>query len=166
MYSLERENRINQAVNLLLNDFSFISTPQQYQTQDNFYIYNEQTNVYELDAELFIVDKLNELFPNTFKHFKHIRDVINRIQRNAPIKQPDLNLVKYNNGIYDKRQNKLFPHSSRYFTINKLNLNYIEPTQQINADNYAYLNFVDQLRSAAKRKFSSNSDRGNSCIRV
>ena len=143
MYSLERENRINLAVDLLLNDFSFISTPQQYQTQDNFYIYNDKTNVYELNAELFIVDKLSELFHHTFKHFKHIRDVINRIQRNAPVKQPDSNLINYNNGLFDKRVNKLFPHSSRHFTVNKLNLNYIETTQQINADKYAYLNFVD-----------------------
>ena len=143
MISLERENRINLAVDLLLNDFSFISTPQQYQTQDNFYIYNDKTNVYELNAELFIVDKLNELFHHTFKHFKHIRDVINRIQQNAPIKQPDSNLINYNNGLFDKRLNKLIPHSSRYFTINKLNLNYIEPTQQINANKYAYLNYID-----------------------
>lgn len=143
MYSLERENRINLAVDLLLNDFNFISTPQEFNTQDNFFIYNEQTNVYELDAELFIVSKLNELFPNTFKHFKHIRDVITRIQKNAPVKQPDSNLVSYNNGIFDKRQNKLLPHSPKHFTINKLNLNYVEPTKPLNADKYAYLNFVD-----------------------
>jgi phage/plasmid-associated DNA primase len=143
MYSLERENRINLAVDLLLNDYSFISTPQQFNTQDNFYIYNDQTNVYELNAELFIVDKLDELFPNTFKHFKHIKDVITRIQKNAAIRQPDPNLVAYNNGIYDKRQNKLIPHSKKHFTINKLNLNYVEPTKPLNADKYAYLNYVD-----------------------
>ena len=143
MISLERENRINLCVDLLLNDFNFISTPQQFNTQDNFYIYNEKTNVYELNAVLFIVSKLNELFPHTFKHFKHIRDVINRIQRNAPVKQPDSNLINYNNGIFDKQQNKLLSHSPRYFTVNKLNLNYVEPTKPLNANKYAYLNFVD-----------------------
>ena len=143
MISLERENRINLAVDLLLNDFSFISTPQQFNTQDNFYIYNDKTNVYELNGELFIVDKLNELFHHTFKHFKHIRDVITRIQKNAPVKQPDSNLVSYNNGIFDKQRNELIPHSPKHFTINKINLNYVEPTKPINADKYAYLNFVD-----------------------
>ena len=143
MISLERENRINLAVDLLLTDFSFISTPQQYQTQDNYYIYSESSNVYELNAEMFIVSKLNELFPNTFKHFKHIRDVINRIQRNAPVKQPDQNLINYNNGLFDKRVNKLIPHSSRHFTVNKLNLNYVEPTKPLNANKYAYINFID-----------------------
>ena len=143
MISLERENKINLAVDLLLNDYSFISTPQQFNSQDNFYVYNDSSNIYELDAEMFIADKLDELYPNMFNYFSPKRDVINRIQQYSPIKQPDSNLVHYNNGIYNKLQNKLLPHSPKHFTINKLNLNYIEPTLQLNADKYAYLNYID-----------------------
>ena len=143
-YSLERENKINLAVDLLLNDYSFVSTPQQFASQDNFYVYCESSNIYELDAENFIVDKLNELYPpHIYKHYSHIRDIINRIQQYSPIKQPDSNLVSYNNGIYNKLQNKLLPHSPKHFTLNIINLNYIEPTLQLNADKYAYLNYVD-----------------------
>ena len=142
-YSLERENKINLAVDLLLNDFNFISTPQQFNSQDNFYVYNDSSNIYELDAEMFIADKLDELYPNTFNYFSHIRDVINRIQQNAPVKQPDSNLINYNNGIFDKQRNELIPHSQKHFTLNIINLNYIEPTLQLNADKYAYLNYID-----------------------
>ena len=92
---------------------------------------------------MFIVNKLNELYPNAFKHFSHIRDVIDRIQQNAPIKQPDSNLIHYNNCIYGKQQNKLLPYSPKHFTVNKLYLNYVEPTRQLNFDKYAYLNYVD-----------------------
>ena len=142
-YSLERENKINIAVDLLLNNYSFVSTPQQFASQDNFYIYMDSSNIYELNAENFIVDKLNELYPHTFKHYSHIRDIINRIQQNAPIRQPDTNLINYNNGIYDKKQNKLLPHSPKHFTLNIINLNYVEPTKPLNFDKFAYLNFVD-----------------------
>ena len=59
-YSLERENKINLAVDLLLNDFSFVSTTQQFASQDNFYVYNDSSNIYERNSEMFIVEKLDE----------------------------------------------------------------------------------------------------------
>ena len=149
-YSLERENKINLAVDLLLNDFNFVSTPQQFASQDNFYVYKESSNIYELDAEMFIADKLDELYPNTFNYFSHKRDVINRIQQYSQIKQPDSNLVHYNNGIYDKRQNKLLPYSLKHFTVNKINLNYIEQTKP-NFDKYAYLNYIDYGATSGKK---------------
>ena len=142
-YSLERENKINLAVDLLLNDFSFVSTTQQFASQDNFYVYNDSSNIYDLNSEMFIVEKLDAAVSQCPITFSYKRDAINRIQQYSPIKQPDSNLVHYNNGIYDKRQNKLLPHSPKHFTINKLNLNYIEPTLQLNADKYAYLNYID-----------------------
>ena len=149
--SLYRNNAINVAVDLLLNDYHFFSTIEQHKNQDNFYVYDSSTGKYLLDAEVFIFDKLNEIFPNQFKHYSHIRDIINDIQKYSPIIPNDQvdpsHIINYNNGIYDKNQNKLLPHSPNFYTTKQIPTNYIQQEQQSSLVKHAksleLLNYID-----------------------
>jgi phage/plasmid-associated DNA primase len=147
--NLLRLNRINVAADHILNDFRFFSTPDQHQNADNFYYYDTTQGFYILDAEMFILDKLNELFPNTFKHYSHIRDVIDQIQQQSPIISTDQidppNIINYRNGILDKTTNKLIPHSPRFYTTKQIPINYLPETNSLSqqAQRLAMLNFID-----------------------
>jgi phage/plasmid-associated DNA primase len=149
MYNLFKNNRINIAVDHILNDYCFFSTSQQYENADNFYYYDNANGLYVLDAEMFILDKLNEIFPNQFKHFSHIRDVINNIQRFSPI-IPDNqidppHLVNFRNGILDKSLNKLLPHSPRFYTTKQIPQNHLIETDSLSkySKRLALLNAID-----------------------
>jgi phage/plasmid-associated DNA primase len=129
-YNLYKTNRIRTAVDLLLNDYSFFSTITQYQNHDNFYYYDNVQHLYILDAEMFIVNKLNELFsPDTFRHYSHIKAVIDQIQRLSPIIPDDqlnpFHLINYRNGILNKSTNKLLPHSHRFYVTTQIPQNYV-----------------------------------------
>jgi len=145
--SFYRNNRINVAVDLLLNDYHFLSTQEQYQNHDNFYVY-DSTGIYLLDAEIFIVDKLNELFPNSFRHYSHIRNVIDQIQRLSPIIPIDQidtpNISNYTNGLYYHNENKLKPHTYRVYTTKQFPYNYIvESKPLISPSRLEALNYID-----------------------
>jgi phage/plasmid-associated DNA primase len=130
-----RNNRIRIAVDLLLNDFNFFSRQQQFETSDNFYVYDKSNGLYVLDAEMFIVHKLNELFPNCFKHYSHIREVINQVQRLSLIILPDQinpkNITNFKNGLFLHNENKLIPHSPRIYTTKQIPTNYIDNTNSL-----------------------------------
>lgn len=144
-----RNNRIRIAVDLILNDYNFFSTQQQYDNSDNFYVYDEFNGLYVLDSEIFIVDKLNELFPNTFNHYSHIRSVIDQVQRQSPIIPPVLidppAITNYRNGLYLHNENKLIPHSPRIYTTKQLPQNYVIETNSLTqqAQRLSMLNYID-----------------------
>jgi len=133
--NLLRTNKINITVDHILNDYRFFSTPQQYQDQDNFYVYDQSNGLYVLDAEMFIVHKINELFPNCFKHYSHIREVINQVQRLSLIILPDQinpkNITNFKNGLFLHNENKLIPHSPRIYTTKQILTNYIDNTNSL-----------------------------------
>jgi phage/plasmid-associated DNA primase len=147
--NLLRTNKINIAVDHILNDYRFFSTPQQYQEQDNFYVYDESNGVYVLNGEMHIVKMLEQIFGNSFKYYSHIRDVINEVQRLSPIIPNDQidppNIINYRNGILDKSTNKLYPHSPKFYTTKQIPQNYINESSSLTkqAQLLALLNFID-----------------------
>lgn len=151
MYSppnLIRNNKINIATEHLLNDYNFFSTPTQYLNRDNFYVYSN--GLYILDAEMFIANKLTELFTlNTFKHYSHIRDVINQVQRFSPTISEDLinptGITNFLNGLYYHTENKLLPHTPKIYTTKQHPQNYVNETNDNlsqHAKRLEYLNFI------------------------
>lgn len=143
-----RNNRIRIAVDLLLNDYNFFSTQQSYDNSDNFYVYDESNGVYLLDAEMFIVDRLNELFPNSFQHYSHIRSVINQIQHWSPIVPIDQinpkGITNYINGLYFHNENTLKPHNPTIFTTKQFPYNFItESKLLISESRLQALNYID-----------------------
>jgi hypothetical protein len=144
-----RSNRINVATDYLLNDYRFFSTHTQYQNADNFYYYDNSSGLYVLDAEGFIFDKLNEIFPNQFKHYSHIRDVINNIQSQSPIISIDqLNpshITNYRNGLYYHKESKLNPHNPSIITTKQHTQNYVKESNNSlsqQAKRLEYLNYL------------------------
>ena len=146
-----RSNRINTVVDYILNDYSFFSTTEQAQSKDNFYYYDQANGFYILDAEMFILDKINEIFPNQFKHYSHIRDVINLIQKFSPIIPQDQidtpHIQNWINGLYDKNTNSLIRHTPRIYTTKQINQKYVPDSNSNSlskhAERLALLNMID-----------------------
>jgi phage/plasmid-associated DNA primase len=147
--NLLRTNKINIAVDHILNDYNFFSTTQQFLDQDNFYVYDESNGVYVLDAEMHIVKMLKQIFGNSFKYYSHIRDVINEVQRLSPIIPTDQinppNVTNHKNGLFLHNENKLIFHNPRYYTTKQLPTNYIRETKTLSqqAQRLELLNFID-----------------------
>jgi phage/plasmid-associated DNA primase len=147
--NLLRTNKINIGVDHILNDYSFFSTSEQFQNQDNFYYYDQSNGLYVLDAEIIIVKMLKQIFGNSFKYYSHIRDVITEVQRLSPIisiEQIDPpNITNHKNGLFFHNENKLIPHSPKFYTTKQIPTNYIRETNSLSqqADRLALLNFID-----------------------
>jgi phage/plasmid-associated DNA primase len=148
-HNLYRSNKINVATEYLLNDYSFFSTPDQYQHKDNFYVYDWTNGYYILDAEMVIVNTIKQIFGNSIKYYSHIRDIINQVQRLSPIIPNDQinpsHLINYRNGILDKTTNKLYQHSPRFYTTKKIPQNYVKESNTLNqySKRLQLLNFID-----------------------
>jgi phage/plasmid-associated DNA primase len=147
--NLLRTNKINIAVDHLLNDYSFFSTPEQFQNQDNFYYYDQSNGLYVLDAEIFILKMLKQIFGSSFKYYSHIRDVITEVQRLSPIISNDQidpsHIINHLNGILDKTTNKLIPHNPRFYTTKQIPQNHVIETNSLSryANRLSLLNNID-----------------------
>lgn len=119
-------------------------------TKTNFYVYDTANGLYILDAEYFNVEKVKEIFGNSIKHYSHIRDIINQIQRLSPIIPTDQinppHITNYKNGLFLHNENKLIPHSFKFYTTKQIQTNYIvEESNSLSkqAQRLALLNYID-----------------------
>lgn len=142
-----RSNLINLITDYILDSHSFASTTQQQSNSENFYWYDSTTGIYQPDAEGKIFDTITDSFP-TVRSRSTIWAIINKVQQLSSITD-DFDNPRYNcylNGIYDHKQNKLYPHSHRYLLTHQINQNYIHDNTSslmLIANRLAILNAID-----------------------
>ena len=125
--NLAQRNKINTIVESILDTNTYASTKLQHCDKLDFFFYNGQ--YYELGAESHIEQRIREYFPNVKLTDKEISRIITRIQDLSPVTDSfdsDPNLTNYLNGVYNHKENKLYPHSPRYYFTHQVNQNYVE----------------------------------------
>lgn len=142
-----RSNIINLISDFILDAYSFVSTTQQRSNSENFYWYDSTTGIYQPDAEGKIFDTITHNFP-TIRSHSTIWAIIDKVQQLSSTTD-DFDNPRYTcylNHVYDHKQNKLYPHSHRYFLTHQMNQNYIHGNNSslmLNANRLAILNAID-----------------------
>jgi hypothetical protein len=144
-----RSNQVNLISDYILDSYSFASTTQQRDNTEDFYYFDSTTGIYHLGSEGLIFDLISQRFPTVRSH-STIWAIIDKIQRLSIVTDnfDNLQYTCYLNGVYDHKQDKLYPHSHRYFLTHQINQNYIQDntsslTLTLNIKRLEMLNYID-----------------------